>query len=178
MSLFKLPTTYNEFLEEFSPNNLDAILADIRTIDNSIQEERTTLLQLEETYGLKSVVDYVDRWLKVLNGTLNIRNPLTETTKIAFKIYDRFSHLYITDLKLISDKILFGDGVQFFGSVDAQAILRAFGDYSTERRNRIYEKHKQAIVPKVEPEETKRQMNYEDIRAILDRNSKLFGGNG
>mgnify|MGYP001339326271 FL=1 len=176
-SLFKLPTTYSEFLNEFSPKLLDAIMADIRTIDDTIEKERTTLLQLEESYGLKDAVDYIDRWLQVLNGTLNIRNPLVETTKIAFKIYDRFSHLYITDLKLVSDKILFGDGVQFYGSVDAQAILKAFGDYNIERKGKIYEKYKKSVIPKVESySEDKRTMDREAIKTILDRNAKLFGG--
>lgn len=170
-SLFKLPTTYKEFINDFNPCNLDVIFRDFQSIESSIENDGVTLGLLEESYGLKDALNYISSWLKSINSLLNINKPLDDNqiAVVSFKIFEKFSHLYLTDLKLIGDKILLGDGVRFYGSVDTQAILMAFSDYSRERKLKINDRQNEGTKHITEPTKSLRNYKSEDLSKILGR---------
>lgn len=170
-SLFKFPVTFEDFQNDYPPSNLDVLFVEFQTIEDSISNGGITLRQIEETYGLESVVNYLSRWLKAIDQLLNINKPLKFEGKVAFKILEKFSHLHLTDLKLVGDKILLGEGVQFYGSVDTQALLMAFSDYSRERRQKLLERNTKGEKEKVDMEEKKGQRRFksEDLTDILCR---------
>lgn len=170
-SLFKLPASYKEFINDFNPSNMDVTFRGFQSIESSIENDGVTLGQLEESYGLKDALEYIKSWLKSINSLLNINKPLDDNqiAVVSFKIFEKFSHLYLTDLKLIGDKILLGDGVRFYGSVDTQAILMAFNDYSRERKLKINEKSNEGTKHITEPTKSLRNYNSEDLSQILGR---------
>lgn len=170
-SLFKLPINYEDFKREYNPQNLDVIFREFQTIESSVENKGVTLNVLEDTYGLRDVLNFVETWLEFINTQLNINKPMDskQIIFVSYKIVEKFSHFYLTDLKLIGDKILLGEGVRFYGSVDTQAILGAFNDYNKERKLKINERSNESVKHITEPTKTLRNYDSEYMSGILER---------
>lgn len=130
--------TYAKFMEEYNPAQLIVVYADINTIAKSVAV-KFPRLKLEDvsiiySNGKRNAgVDYMDAWLAFLNKLSNLNKQLTETKAVAFMLYKDYKSFYLTDLKIIFEKILRCDYGIFYGSVDAPRIFGAFAAYARER---------------------------------------------
>jgi hypothetical protein len=82
---------------------------------------------------INNSVNYIARWLDFLNKFSNINKQLTELNAVAYMIYKDYKFMYLTDLKIIFEKIMRAEYGPFYGSVDAQRILYGFMQYNLER---------------------------------------------
>lgn len=133
--------TFDKFTDRLKPANLLTMYDDIKTIEESIAEERLTLLDINEIYtdGKSSPgVNYFEKWLTFLQDFLNINNRLTQPTAVAVMLYNNHNQFYLTDLKIIFEKIMRAEYGTFYGSVDAQRIIYSFAQYHTQRTTIIH----------------------------------------
>ena len=130
--------TYAKFLEYFSPAQLIVQYDDVNTIAKSVTviNKRITLEDINIIYSdakTDAGVDFVRKWLDFLNKFSNLNKQLTETKAVAYMIYKDYKYFYLTDLKIVFEKIMRCEYGIFYGSVDAPRILGAFINYSQER---------------------------------------------
>jgi len=129
--------TYQKFLDDYKPAQLLVSFENISTIEESVSKPRITIGDLCMIYpdpsGVKNVsVDYIVQWLQFLNRISNINKPLIEIDPVAIMIYNSYKLLYLTDFKILFERILKAEYGVFYGSVDAQLILRAFVQYTKD----------------------------------------------
>lgn len=129
--------TYQKFFDDYKPKQLLVSFENITTIEESISKPRITIGDLcliyPDSSGKKNVsVDFIKSWLVYLNSILNINKPLLEIDPIAFMIYTDYKCLYLSDFKIILGRIVKNEYGTFYGSVDAQLIMRAFGQYTKD----------------------------------------------
>lgn len=134
--------TFEKFLDDYKPAQLIVVYADINTISRSIAviSPRLRLEDISVIYSTakrNAGVDYIENWLNFLNKFSNLNKQLTETKAVAFMIYNKYKFYYLTDLKVIFEKIMQCEYGIFYGSVDAPRILGAFVQYSQEREAAI-----------------------------------------
>lgn len=140
--ILELFPTFDAFTEHFKPANLIIIYAEVNTIDESISEKRMTIENMNQIYTGKVVypaIEYLNNWIIYLQDFLNINNKLTKTRDVATMIYKDYRGFYLTDLKIIFEKILRSEYGTFYGSVDSQRIISSFSMYSDERK-RLFNK--------------------------------------
>lgn len=167
-TLFKIPTSYEEFLKEFPPKDLVLILSDFQTIKDSLSEERITFEELSQAYEDRSMISYISIWLDVLSLSLNLKTGINDTMKIAFMIYSRYSHWYLPDLKLVGDRILHGEGVEFYHSTaDTPTLLRAFSQYNQERRMILYAREQNPTTKVEDIVNNERRKTPQEISEIM-----------
>lgn len=142
--------TWDEFIEFYHPEKLIIQYYKVISIEQSIEQKRTTLREIKDYFGVykhkvfgesECGILYVYEWLDYLNSISNINKPLPvkNLVQLAMIIYTKYYYLYLSDLKLILEKILEGEYGKFYGSVDAQLILTAFKEYSSKRKQKEYE---------------------------------------
>lgn len=135
-NIFGSYPTYENFLSVLHPNKMLVAFADITSIEQSISKKRISLEDVDVYYqrpGFSPAVDYLEKWLEFLNQFSNINKPLIEKKAVAFMIYSKRKHFFLTDLKILFCEIMDGRHGTFFGSVDAQRILYAFAQYDIAR---------------------------------------------
>ncbi len=141
----QVPLTWEQFYEQCKPEGIIMQYWQVNKIYDSIRKNRLTFRQMNLKYGrinhkkygeCDCGVLYYYEWLNYLNAVSNINKPLPPVTvkQLAFILYTKYFYFYIADLKLILEWILEGRYGVFYGSVDSQLIMRAFREYSEERR--------------------------------------------
>lgn len=127
--------TFPHFLSGFSPAQLLVNYSEINTIEESVVKRRVTIEDINIIYNDAEMpaVKYITEWLDFLNRFSNINKHLTETRAVAFMIFKDYKHFYLSDLKIIFEKLMRGEYGPFYGSVDAQRILIGFMQYKIER---------------------------------------------
>lgn len=135
--LNKYPS-FSEFMKDYAPAELIMAYAQINTINRSVAKERISINDINEAYNdgdKEHGAIYLEEYLKFLNKISNVKNPLPETNTVAYLIFTGYGHFYLTDLKVILNKILKGDfGPFFYGSLEAQFVMSAFEKYDIERK--------------------------------------------
>ena len=134
--------TYEKFMDNFKPAQLLVTYANITTISRSVavRVPRLMLEDINDTYSspkMNAGVSYVKSWLDFLNKFSNLNKQLTETESVAFMIYTGHKRFYLTDMKIIFEKIMRCEYGIFYGSVDAPRILGAFTQYAMERESTL-----------------------------------------
>ena len=132
----KLYPNYKLFYNDLSPARLLVAYDNINTIEESIAKPRMTIEDINIIYPeteINNSVNYIARWLDFLNKFSNINKQLTELNAVAYMIYKDYKFMYLTDLKIIFEKIMRAEYGPFYGSVDAQRILYGFMQYNLER---------------------------------------------
>ncbi len=129
--------SFEKFLSNYSPANLLVIYSDVFSLTKSVSSIRLSLNDINIVYTKTLAVKYVEEWLKFLNTCSNINKPLTNTSAVAFIIFNNYKHLYLSDMKLIFEWLLRGDYGAFYNSIDAQRILTAFNQYNIQREQEI-----------------------------------------
>ncbi|MGR3790690.1 hypothetical protein ACUXZJ_07240 [Flavobacterium sp. TN-1] len=74
-------------------------------------------------------------WLIYINDILNLNKPLTEDQIewCATQIINDFAYLKITDLTLLTKRIISGKYGEFFEALNSAKMLRFFSEYAEER---------------------------------------------
>ena len=132
----ELYPTFNSFLVELSPANLLVMYDDINTIEASISTPRLSIADIFEIYtdGKNHPgIEYLEYWIKYINDISNLPKIITRTRDVAVMIYKDHAHFYLTDLKIVFERIMRGEYGPFYGAVDTQRILNACLQYSIER---------------------------------------------
>lgn len=135
--ILKKYPTYKDFLTDFNPAQLLVNYDEINTIEQSVAKCRMRIADIDVIYAdtnRNAAVDYIVKWLDFLNRFSNINKQLTELNSVAYMIYKDYKELYLSDLKIIFEKIMRAEYGPFYGSVDAQRILYGFMQYNIERR--------------------------------------------
>lgn len=135
--ILKKYPTYKDFLTDFNPAQLLVNYDEINTIEQSVAKSRMRIADIDVIYAdtnRNAAVDYIVKWLDFLNRFSNINKQLTELNSVAYMIYKDYKELYLSDLKIIFEKIMRAEYGPFYGSVDAQRILYGFMQYNIERR--------------------------------------------
>jgi hypothetical protein len=135
LKVLSIYPTYQKFMIDFKPIQLLVQYDDVNTIEQSLSNQRMTIgdiCMIYPTDKTNASVDYIREWLSALNRTLNINKPLTDLDPIAYMLYKDHKYLYLTDFKIIFERIVRGDYGMFYGSVDAQLILKSFVNYTGE----------------------------------------------
>jgi len=160
--------TYPKFFNDYKPAQLLVTYDDVNTIEQSLSIPRMTIDDIRIIYPEENKncsVDYLVNWLGFINRLSNINKPLTELDSVAYMIYKDHKMLYLSDLKIIFEKIMKAEYGTFYGSVDAQRILYAFVQYATER-NLLDSKNRVEMQLKNEttkPVKTELQKKMEEI---------------
>jgi hypothetical protein len=149
-SINELYPTWKDFINANHPSNLVSQYRNITIISESIVKKRLSLgditvqyrnSQGEETMG----VVYLYEWLKFLNIFSNIRPLPDDVMKhLSLMLYVKYWRYFLSDLKLVFERITDGRYGKFYGSVDTQLILYVFREYEEERThiiNKILEEH-------------------------------------
>lgn len=160
----KFPT-FEIFIEQLKPANLILIYSDINSIEESISEERVTLEDINKIYSSKDMfagIEYLSRWLNYLQDFLNINNRLTKPYDVAVMIYKDHRHFYLTDLKLIFEKIMRAEYGPFYGSVDSQRLIVSFTSYNVERY-KVYKKALHTIRHQIVNGEEQLKSNLKEV---------------
>ncbi|MDH6355451.1 hypothetical protein M2132_001794 [Dysgonomonas sp. PH5-45] len=134
--LFQKFGNYKAFFNHFKPGNLLVLYEDIDTVEDSLRQERFTLQDIDVLYSTEQFhagIEYIMEWLEFINIYSNISKPLKDTQLVAFQIYKKHKLLYLTDLKVIFEKMMDGDYGPFYGSIDSTRIHSSFKDYSASR---------------------------------------------
>ena len=144
--VLKVCPTYQKFLEQNKPDFLLVTFSGVTTIEQSIERTRMQISDLEIVYpdAQNTSEDYFKKWLMRLNSILNIQKPLTEIDTVAYMLYSGYRHLYLSDLKLILEKLIRGEYGQFYATVDAQRIMQGFILYDKERNKLITRKQQES----------------------------------
>lgn len=132
--------TYNDFTNNIKATDIQKNFEDIETIEDSVNKKRVSLEDITIIYSFKQIhpgVEFLSEWLNFLQRFLNINKQLPEVKAVAFMIYKQYKHLYLTDLKLLFEKIVHAEYGTFYGSVDSQRILYSFMQYNIQRRSII-----------------------------------------
>ncbi len=140
LETIKAYPTFQAFMAEYKPEQLLVNYSDIYTIFQSVSCIRLTLSDIAKLYDnkiQKAGLKYLSDWLDFVNKLSNINKPLTEISTVAYMIYTRFNHFYLSDLKILFEKLMCGEYGSFYGSVDAQRILTSFYQYDLERKAAI-----------------------------------------
>jgi hypothetical protein len=135
-NLLKQYPSFEGFLQDLHPDKLLAAFSEIDLIEQSISKKRVSLEDVNTVYAKERdspAVTFLHYWLVFLNKFSNINKPLVDTIPIAFMIYKHYKHFYLTDLKLLFEKIMHAEYGTFYGSIDAQRILHSFKQYDLER---------------------------------------------
>ncbi len=166
LTIFNEYPTYEKFMQDLSPEKLLVVFSDIIYVEQSVSKVRLSLGDINNMYsrsGFNPALDYMIKWIEYLAKFSNL-NPLVETRAVAFMICDKFSHLYLTDLKLAFEKIIradYGKLSVFFGSIDAQRLMYSFNQYDIER-NAISNKYMQKL-----------QEQFSSIREKIEETEKI-----
>jgi hypothetical protein len=142
----KIFPDYESFFSGMNPRQLLVSYDDVQTIEQSLSKKRFSLIDMDETYqSLKRVpapapVDYLVKWLDFINDFSNINKRLTELTPVAYMIFKSYGHFYLSDLKLLFERLMRAEYGTFYNSVDAQRILYAFLMYDQERKSFLQRK--------------------------------------
>lgn len=136
---------YNRFIQAFSPVQLLVNYDDVNDIVQSVSKTRITLNELNDMFVDKenAAVDYIGRWIDYLNKFSNINNKLTEIKAVSYMIFKSYGNFYLSDLKVLFERIMRAEYGVFYNSVDAQRILYAFLQYNTERNAQLQKKRQQ-----------------------------------
>lgn len=135
--ILKKYPTYKEFLNNFNPAQLLVNYDEINTIEQSVSKRRMRIADIDVIYvdvQRNAAVDYLVKWLDFLNRFSNINKQLTELNSVAYMIYKDYKDMYLSDLKIIFEKIMRAEYGPFYGSVDSQRILYGFMQYGIERK--------------------------------------------
>lgn len=153
--VLKVCPTYPKFLEQNKPDFLLVTFSGVTTIEQSIERHRMQISDLEIVYpdAQNTSEDYFKKWLMRLNSILNIQKPLTEIDTVAYMLYSGYRHLYLSDLKLILEKLIRGEYGQFYATVDAQRIMQGFILYDKERNKLITQKQQESKASESKPGE-------------------------
>lgn len=158
--------TYDKFKTDVNPGSLLAVFGDINTIEESIKKKRVTLEDIQITYSDQQEgeagINYLRDWIQALQRFLNIdvKKKLMEENAVVYMIFKTYKHLYITDLKLIQEKIAlaeYGKYALFYDAMETQKILYSFSRYNCDRLKVL---NKEAEKAEVRYEIVKKQ--YED----------------
>lgn len=148
---------WEHFFQQFPPEKLILQFCRVETVQQSISTNRMALQHIQsymgkyehKKYGLcDSGILYVYEWLDYLNSISNINKPLPAKNiqQLSYILYAKYHYFYLSDLKIILERILEGKYGKFYGSVDAQLIMTAFKEYDQERKKLIEElKYKETI---------------------------------
>lgn len=142
--------TWDEFIEMYNPENLIIQYWRVSSIQQSISTKRITFREIKDMFGMYKHkvfgecdcgILYYYEWLNYLNNISNINKPLPTKNLVQLStiLYTKYYYFYLSDLKLILEKILEGEYGKFYGSVDAQLIMCAFKEYSIKRKQVEYE---------------------------------------
>jgi len=138
--ILKKYPTYASFYTDYNPAQLLVNYDEINTIEESISRRRMRICDIEILYPdekRNAAVEYIVRWLDFLNKFSNINKQLTELNSVAYMIFKDYKELYLSDLKIIFEKIMRAEYGPFYGSVDAQRILYGFMQYNIERMSLV-----------------------------------------
>lgn len=141
LETIKTYPTFQAFMVEYKPEQLLVNYSDIYTIFQSVSCIRLTLSDIAKLYDnkiQKAGLKYLSDWLDFFNKLSNINKPLTEISTVAYMIYARFNHFYLSDLKILFEKLIYSEYGSFYGSLDAQRILTSFYQYELERKATIH----------------------------------------
>lgn len=137
LKIRNLYPTFQKFIIDYKPAQLLVTYDEVNTLEQSIETERMSIEDLSKIYPDEKrnySVEYIVQWLDYLNRFSNINKQLTELNAVAYMIYKDYKKLYLTDFKIVFEKIMRAEYGTFYGSVDAQRILFAFMQYNTERQ--------------------------------------------
>lgn len=132
--------TYQDFKNSIKAENILKLFENIQSLKQVVLKPRITLEDINKAYAYKNInpgVEFLTDWINFLQRFLNINKQLTEVTAVAFMIYRQYKHLYLADLKLLFEKIVYAEYGTFYGSVDAQRILYSFMQYNIHRNSII-----------------------------------------
>ena len=144
LSIFQQYPSFKDFLTDYHPAQLLVNYDEINTLQQSLSKFRMRIEDIHIIYseGIRNAsVDYVVKWLDFLNKFSNINKQLTELNSVAYMIYKDYKDFYLSDLKIIFERIMRAEYGPFYGSVDAQRILYGFSQYNQER-NMLLQKEK------------------------------------
>jgi len=136
LKIRNLYPTYEKFIIDYKPAQLLVTYDEVNTLEQSIEKDRMSIEDLSKIYPDQKrnySVEYIVQWLDYLNRFSNINKQLTELNAVAYMIYKDYKKLFLTDFKIVFEKIMRAEYGTFYGSVDAQRILFAFMSYNTER---------------------------------------------
>jgi hypothetical protein len=159
---------------------------DINTIGRSVVKKRVCISDLDECYNDDRAargIDYLELWLMFLNKFSNLPKPLLETKAVACMIHNEFRHFYLSDLKVIFNKIMKAEYGNFYhGAIDAQRILFSFSQYNIDRQvtivnvtKTVQERARKRVLPlqreefeKIREELKKTVTNEEELKAAAN----------
>ncbi|WP_376777442.1 hypothetical protein [Flavobacterium covae] len=107
----------------------------LTNLEEAMNRNAPSLGAIRRDKGDKFSKGLVMVWLVYINDILNLNKPLTEDQIewCATQIISDFAFLKITDLTLLTKRIISGQYGEFFESLNTAKVLRFFKEYSEER---------------------------------------------
>lgn len=171
--------SYQSLLKELPPQQLLVTFDDISNIEQSLSEDRLSLDDMCVIYPNEKIpasVDYLSKWLDYLNRFSNINKVLTEVKAVAHMISKTYGNLYLSDLKVIFERIMRAEYGVFYNSVDAQRIMYSFMQYSIERNQILSKKRvKFALALEKYIDGVKHELSVEVNQVMKEKYSDLSG---
>jgi len=165
-------------MADFNPAQLLVNYDEINTIEQSTVKPRMRIADIDIIYQdtkRNAAVDYLVKWLDFLNRFSNINKQLTELNSVAYMIYKDYKELYLSDLKIIFEKIMRAEYGPFYGSVDAQRILYGFMQYNTERKILMQKRRVKLEIELENHLDRVRKDVDTDVRILLKERKEIVG---
>tara|TARA_Y100000004_G_C8887530_1_gene400455 strand:+ start:330 stop:830 length:501 start_codon:yes stop_codon:yes gene_type:complete len=107
----------------------------VRSVSEAIQSEAPSLANLTKKTSVDDVEKLIASFIVDINYHLNVKNPMTaEHISLASQlIYDEFYNLKLSDLYLISRRIISGQYGEFYNTLSTPKLLLIFRNYFNER---------------------------------------------
>lgn len=117
---------------------------------------------------------YVALWLIYINEVLDLNRPMNEhqIELCTQNILNEFSYLKVTDLTLLTNRIITGEYGEFYERISITKVLSIFREYTNERfelaENESYSKH-------IEFKQNQDNFNVTgNVRRIIEKGAKGF----
>ena len=127
----------SDFSKNYSPKNVMKYSGKIKTLNDAIKTQSSSIAKFKSIYGSEFIEAWVTIWLLYINDMLNLRRPMTEDQieLCSVQIVDEYKLLKITDLALLTKRIINGEYGEFYESLSIAKVMTFFRDYTEERLN-------------------------------------------
>ena len=107
----------------------------ITSLEVAITKDSFSLAKLRKEKGEEFTADWVSLWLVYINQMLNLRRPMTEDMieLCATQIADEYRLLKVSDMALLTKRIINGEYGEFYESLSIAKVMTFFREYVDER---------------------------------------------
>lgn len=127
--------TKEQFLQEYSVYSCVSKYNHIRTIQDALLENSSSLACLKKESSKDYVLAYIELWILSLSEFVNVKHNMTpsQISETAYYIYQDYYYFKISDITLVFTNAKKGYYGEYYHTLDGAMVLGWFKKYAEER---------------------------------------------